>query len=152
MLESASVPKPRWSALLGGLVLAAIVIGGIDLRFVRLLFHDRADLKRALALPLAARRLPGYDRFLGEAARHIEPGKRVAVLVPKRWETGYAYAYYRASYALAGCRVIPLVDPDDAISLERIDGADYVVAWGAEMTGLETVWSGAGGTLYRGPR
>jgi hypothetical protein len=146
------VSKSRWSALLAGLVFAAIVIGSVDLRFVRLLFHDRAILKRAFALPPAARRAPGYDRFLSEVAGRVERGRSVAVVMPKRWESGYAYAYYRASYVLAGRRVIPLVDPDSRVRLERIEGADYVAAWGAEVEGLEPLWSGSGGTLYRGPR
>ena len=146
------MPKTRRSAVLAGVIFAAIVVGSIDLRFVRLLSHDRAALQRALALPPTARRLPGYDRFLRELVPQIEPGKHVAIVVRKGWGTGYAYAYYRASYVLAGRRVIPVVDPDDSVSLQRIDGADYVAAWGVEMTGLETLWSGSGGTLYRGPR
>jgi hypothetical protein len=147
------VPERSRSAILAGIVFVAIVAGGTDLRFVSMLFHDHAALRQAFAIPPASRRNPEYERFLAEVARRTEAGSAIAIVFPPRqWERGYAFAYYRASYVLAGRRVLPLVDPDDSVHLERIGSAHYVASWQVPAPELEQVWSGHGGALLRGGR
>jgi hypothetical protein len=72
----------------------------------------------------------------------------------RHWNDGYAYAYYRASYFLAGRRVIPVVDPDDSAHLERFGEADWIASWRKELPRdrFEIVWQGHDGVLARGGR
>jgi hypothetical protein len=67
------------------------------------------------------------------------------------WNLGYAYAYYRASYFLAGRRVIPLVTPQNEARLERLEEAELIAIWQmAPPPGNYTVvWAGHGGALVR---
>jgi hypothetical protein len=147
------VPERSRSAVLAGIVFAAIVAGGTDLRFVKLFFRDHASLRQAFAIPPASRRTPAYESFLAEVARRTEKGSAIAIVFPdRRWEGGYAYAYYRATYVLAGRRVIPLVDPDDSVHLERVATADYVASWKVPAPELAQLWSGHGGALFRSAR
>jgi hypothetical protein len=144
----------RFRRIVGGLLFAAIVIGGADLRLVRILFSDRAAFA-AMLTRAPDRRTPEYPRFLEEVARRTQPGDPIAVLVPMRhWTRGYAYAYFRASYILAGRNVIPLVDADDAEHPERLREARFVASW--QLPALpgawEVVWRGAGGQLLRRTR
>ncbi|HEX6099610.1 MAG TPA: hypothetical protein VF432_25070 [Thermoanaerobaculia bacterium] len=127
---------------LAGLVFAAIVVCGIDLRFVR----ELADFRPGTTLQ--------YDRFLREVARRTPPGASVAIHVStRRFEPDYAYYYYRAVYQLPGRRAIPLKDPDDRDHPERLADVEYIAAW-ASATPLphQRVWSGNHGTLYRRAR
>jgi hypothetical protein len=124
---------------------AAILAGGFEPRYFRALFGDRSVHARA-----ADRRAPDYPRFLEGVARVIEPGQSVFILASG---VGYSYAYYRASYFLAGRRVIPAGDPDGRIHPERLREADYVALWRVPpIPGYEIVWRGHGGVLLRRPR
>ena len=137
--------------VLYALLLAAMILGGIETFFFRIFAHDRG----ASAAQLAAapdRAAPGYAAFLREVRARTPEDARIAVVVPmRRWSGGYEYAYYRASYALAGREVIPLVDRDDSAHLERVRDAEWVASWGMEprIPGFARVWSGSGGTLLR---
>lgn len=106
---------------------------------------------RTPALPEPDRRTGDYPLFLAEVARRTRPGERIVIVVPIRyWRTGYGYAYYRASYFLAGRRAIPILDDDDRVRRERIQQADYVAAWRIpDLPGFEAVWRGHGGALLR---
>lgn len=98
---------------------------------------------------------PEYPSFLRAVADATPPGSSVAVLVPmRRWDDGYSYAYYRASYFLAGREVLPLVWRDDRVLSRNLDRADYVASWRLELggAGLEPVLQAHGGTLYRRKR
>ncbi len=124
---------------MAGLVLAAIVACGIDLQFVRQLpdFGPVAMLQ--------------YDQFLIEVARRTPPGSSVAIYVPAtRFDPHYAYRYYRATYYLAGRRVVPLRDADDREHPERMARADYIAAWNTVTTfPAPLLYRGHHGALYR---
>jgi hypothetical protein len=141
----------RVRKLLGGFLFAAIVMGGIDPRLVPVLFSDRTALAEALtrAPDLQA---PAYPQFLTEVARRTRKGESIAILVPMRhWKGGYSYAYFRASYFLAGRTVVPLVDADDALHPERLNDAELVAVWQMAVPSgpYSPVWSGNGGVLLR---
>ena len=115
---------------IAGLLFAAIVACGIDFEFVRQL-PDFSDAS-----------ISGYDRFLMDVRQRTPPGASIAIDAPaEKFQPDYAYLYYRASYQLAGRRVIPLKDRDDRDHRERIAQADYVA-----------VWDGKHGTLQRRAR
>ena len=135
--------------LFAALLFGAILVGGIAPLYLRALV---GGAERDVYRP--DRRTPEYPAFLAEVARRTKPGQSIAIVVPMRhWDAGYSYAYYRASYFLAGRRVVPLVDPDDRVHPERLREADFIAAWRVpEFAAPETVWQGCGGTLYRGPR
>lgn len=140
--------------LLGGLLFAAIVAGAVDLRLMRLMFADRHALARALT-QAPDRRAPEYPQFLEQVARKTKRGDSIAILVPMRyWAAGYAYAFFRATYFLAGRRVIPLVDVDDTLHPERLSQADFVASWKMPPPAgpFSVVWRGDGGILLRRAR
>lgn len=115
---------------IAGLLFAAIVACGIDFELVRQL----PDFTRPS--------MSEYDRFLMDVRRRTPPGASIAIDAPaEKFHPDYADRYYRASYELAGRRVIPLKDRDDRDHRERIAQADYVA-----------VWDGKHGTLQRRSR
>ncbi|HEY0590860.1 MAG TPA: hypothetical protein VGF40_03775 [Thermoanaerobaculia bacterium] len=129
------------------ILLAAMIVGGFQPFFLRILFSDRGAIARRLA---EAPDRPGYVAFLREVRRRTPEGSRIAILVPMRhWGRGYSYAYYRASYFLTGREVVPVVDPDDSAHLERVRGADFVASWGMapRIAGFAAVWNGDGSVL-----
>jgi hypothetical protein len=130
---------------------AAIVVAGIDRTLLRIPFYSRAELQ-----PVFERYADGtwqqYAVFLRGVRAHTRNGERVAVIVPAaKWERGYSYAYYRASYLLAGREVLPLVDERDRFRRENLLRADVVASWRAPVpaTHPNLVWSGDGGVLVR---
>lgn len=101
---------------------------------------------------LPDRGFPLYARFLTAVASRTSPGQSIVIAAPMGgWGSGYAYAYYRASYLLAGRRVIPLMDKDDRMYYERLSDGDLVAFWGKGVPPgpYEVVWRGSGGVLYR---
>jgi hypothetical protein len=136
------------SRLLAALLFGAIVVGGLWPSHLRTL----ADPEREIYQP--DRRTPDYPAFLAEVARRTKPNQSIAIVVPMRhWNAGYAYAYYRASYFLAGRRVVPIVDSDDQLHPERLREADFVAVWRVPgFSGPEEIWRGHGGVLFRGVR
>ena len=68
------------------------------------------------------------------------------------WNGGYADAYYRASYFLAGREVLPAVTWDDRPHPENVRAARYVAAWQLNVQPAgrgALVWRGEGGELLR---
>lgn len=135
--------------LLAALLFGAILIGGLVPVYLRAL---AGDAERDIYRP--DRRTQDYPAFLAEVARRTKPAQSIAIVVPMRyWNAGYSYAYYRASYFLAGRRVVPIVDADDSVHPERLREADFVAVWRVpEFAGPEVVWQGQGGVLFRGVR
>jgi hypothetical protein len=137
--------------ILAALLFALILFGGLTPTLLRLPFRERGSLAAAFeALP--DRFAPEYPHFLREVARRTSRGEAVAVMVPWRhWNDGYAYGYYRASYFLSGRRVIPLVDPDDTVHLQRVAEADWILSWQMPLPPdrFEVAWEGHGGLLAR---
>lgn len=121
-----------------GLVFAALVAFGVDLRFV----EELPDLRPSVTIQ--------YDLFLAEVARRTPPGASIAVYGGSvRFDPHYAFLYYRACYRLPGREVIPLKDRDDRDHPARLAGADYVAAWNTDHSlPYPRVFSGYQGTLY----
>lgn len=134
-------------------LLVAIVAASVDPLLLQVPFVDRVAYGRALST-LPDRQWPDYPRFLEEVRSRTRPGDTVAILVPAaRWDYGYSYAYYRASYFLTGRVVMPLVDPQDRRLPENLRAARYVAAFGmSPRVAADVVWRGDGGTLVRLPR
>lgn len=129
----------------------AIVAASINPMPLFVPFYGRARLE-----PLFKRYDPPkwqeYAPFLYGVRAHTRGGETVAVLVPTpKWDPGYAYAYYRASYLLAGREVLPLMDTDGRVVPENLLRADFVAVWHAPLplTHRTLVWSGHGGALLR---
>ena len=127
----------------------AIVVIGIEPTLLSLPFRDR----RAMAADFATRAdrlFPGYVEFLADVRSHTRNGDSIALIVPSRsWERGYSYAYYRASYLLAGRDVLPLVDRDDRVVAENFRAARYVAACGVPPPAGDVVVKSNGGTLVK---
>ena len=135
--------------LLAAVLFGLILVGGFKPLYLLALFGDaRGDVNRPDS------RTPDYPAFLKEVARHTKPGQSIAIVVPiQRWQWGYSYSYYRATYFLAGRRVVPVVDPDDSLHPERLKQVDLVAVWNMpELAGPEVLWRGHSGVLLRGTR
>jgi hypothetical protein len=130
---------------------AAIVLSRIDPNLLRVPFYDRAALA-PLFERYADRQWLQYAQFLRGVRAHTRAGERVAVLVPTLdWDNGYAYAYYRASYFLAGREVLPLADAMYRVHPENLRRADLLAVWRAPVppTHQKVIWQGDGGVLVR---
>jgi hypothetical protein len=137
--------------ILAAIALAAIVILRIEPRLLRLPFIDRAPLARAYGA-FADRLWPQYPRFLEGVRAHTGSGDSIAIVVPTlKWDDGYSYAYYRASYILSGREVLPLSDSENHLQLLNFRNARYIAAWRTPLpqTHFSVVWSGEGGVLLR---
>lgn len=130
--------------------LAAIVATRIEPQLLEFPFRHRARFANAMA-----HRADGewwqYAQFIRGVREHTQPGDTIAVIVPvMRWDDGYSYAYYRASYFLSGREVLPLIDGDGRTHPENFAAAKYVAVWRARIAPRGTVvWSGDGGVLTR---
>jgi hypothetical protein len=132
-------------------VFAAIVVASIDPVLLRFPFYGRASLA-PLFERYADRAWLQYASFLRGAREHTRPGETIAVLVPTLdWDRGYSYAYYRASYLLAGREVLPLADEARRVHPENLRRAELVAVWRTQPppTHRNVVWSGDGGVLVR---
>jgi hypothetical protein len=92
---------------------------------------------------------PDYAEFLAEVRNHTATGDSIALLVPaRRGTTDYSYAYFRASYDLAGREVLPVIS-DGTVLRENIARAGYVAVWHGRTAGMNrpVVWRGHGGEL-----
>ena len=131
--------------------LLAIVALRIEPQLLRLPFMDRTKLNRELAQS-ADGEWRQYPRFLEGVRQHTKPGEKIAILVPpSKWDDGYSYAYYRASYFLAGREVLPLVTEDDRPHPENVRAADAIAAWHMRVrAGVGRVaWAWEGGLLLQ---
>lgn len=133
------------------LALCLLAVGGIRYKYLHILLMDREPLRRGFEEYPD----PGttqYPQFLEGVAKATRPGVRIAILVPmRRWDDGYSYAFYRASYFLAGREVLPLVWRDDRLLRENFDRAEYLAAWRVPFNDprFERVASGRGGALFK---
>jgi hypothetical protein len=117
---------------------------------LKLPFMDRAFLERHFA-ELPDRGWDGFPAFIAGVRAQTRPGDKIALIVPPRhWNEGYSYAFYRASYLLAGRQVVPLVQPDDRMAMGNLGAATYLAAWRMPpIAGHPIVWQGHGGVLVR---
>jgi hypothetical protein len=141
--------KPR--RVLALLCLLAIVGIRLEPRLLRLPFIDRQPIAEMFRrYPDAGAEL--YPRFLEGVRARTASGDSIAIVIPKmKWDDGYSYAYYRASYFLAGRRVLPLITPDDRPHPENFRDAKYIAVWHAKLPRgrRSVVWSGDEGMLLR---
>lgn len=127
-----------------------MVAGGADWFSVYSLVPRARERQAAYYSRLADRATPDYPKFLAEVCAKTPPGSTVAIVVPRGWDEGYRYAYYRAVYLLEGRRALPVVWKNRQLP-ENLRSADYVAAWRISMPRrpFEPEWSGFSGTLYR---
>lgn len=136
------------------IVFALLFLGGVQPYFVKLLFRDTSALAESLAHAPDAQ-TPTYPAFLERVRGATKNGDSILIIVPMRhWDEGYSYAYYRASYFLAGRRTVPIVNAEDALIRDNVEKADYVASWrvAAQVPGFETVWRDDEGMLLRRTR
>ena len=146
-----SVTRVRLHSLLAAACLLALVATRLERGLVQLPFADRSPIQDYFSR-VPDLNWPGYPDFLRGVRAHTRPGESIAILVPPRhWNEGYAYAYYRASYFLAGRKVIPLVLPDDRVVPENVTKADYLASWHKDINPgpHQLVWRGEGGMLVK---
>ena len=128
---------------------AAIVVIGIEPTLLSFPFIDRAPVAKAYT-GIFDRRYPGYPEFLDAVRAHTQNGDTIAILVPPRkWEFGYSYAYFRASYLLAGREVLPLVSDKDVLLGANFAAAKYIAAWRVAPPDGEVVMRASGGVLVK---
>lgn len=117
-----------------------IAVASIDLDVFRNALHPPADTFQS----------DEYEAFLNGVRRHTRPGDSIALLLPtQKWNQGYDFAFYRASYVLSGREVLPVIGPGDSLHVENVRRASHVAVWRLRTEGLErpTVWSWNGGQL-----
>ena len=135
--------------ILAACALVLLVALHFDYRLAGFPFVDRERFHRAFT------RLPDgeweeYARFLDGVRAHTQPGDRIAIVVPgMTWDGAYSYAYYRASYFLAGREVLPLIYRTDVPIRENLDRAQYLAVWHSRSPQAAIVWQGNGGVLLR---
>lgn len=133
---------------------SAIAIDLFTPFYFRIFFTDRDRLARSFA-ELPFRRTPGLRTLMEEVRRRTPPDARIALWVPMlEWGNGYAYAYYRASFLLAGRDVLPLIDDKSRPLPDSLSRAEYLVMWGGtpQLTGFERLWGDDRGSLWRRQR
>ena len=128
-----------------------LAVASIDPILVALPFTNLKKLQRFLTEVRPDREwYPEYPAFLEGVREHTQPGDTIALIVPgMKWDYGYSYAYYRASYFLTGREVLPLVRSDDAQLRQNYGRAKYVAAWQTKVadTKRRVAWAGHHGVL-----
>ena len=135
--------------LLAIALFAGIAVASIRPVLLELPFIDRRPLGAALLRYADREWWPQYPAFLDDVRRATKPGDTIAVVVPTmNWDGGYAYAYYRASYYLAGREVLPLITPENERIGANTARARYVAVWRSSVSGRwRTVLEGHDGRL-----
>jgi hypothetical protein len=92
---------------------------------------------------------PNYPAFLDDVRNRTMPGDAIALVVPPRtWDDGYSYAYYRASYFLAGREVLPVIDEAGRPLPQNFARARSVAVWRMPPPrGWRVAWHSHGGAL-----
>jgi hypothetical protein len=133
-------------------IIVAIFALRIDRQMLVLPFTDRGPISSAFAAR-PDRLWPQFPRFIEEVRARTNNGDSIALVVPSLdWDQGYSYAFYRASYLLAGREVLPVATADRALHPENFRSAKYVAVWGREFPPTQTrtvMWRGEGGVLLR---
>jgi len=130
--------------------LVALVVAGIDWQYLALPFVDRSGLAELARREADRQGYPHYPRFLEAVRARTRSGQSIAIVAPPmRWSSGYDYAYYRASYFLAGRTVLPVIDRHDRAHAENLQAADFIAVWEQPfpLAGHRVAWRGEGGIL-----
>jgi hypothetical protein len=136
---------------IGGIALLLVLaVGAFEPFYIRIFASDRAALRMQLD-ELPYRKLPTLKGFLEDARAQLPPGATTVFLAPfPRSEQGYRYAYGRAAWVLAGHRLLPIVDNNDAILHRHLEEADVAVAWRtAPPPGFEVIYEHPEGSVSR---
>ena len=114
-----------------------------------LLPFDAAAMREAMTVYPDGAFWPEYPAFLRDVAAVTRPGDVIAIAVPAiNWDHDYSYAYYRASYFLAGREVLPLMTPKNATVPANLARARYAAVWRTRVVGRwHLVFSAHGGVL-----
>lgn len=144
----------NWKAWGARAAVVLLLAGAAQPFYLRFLTGARTPFGRwAAALPY--QKTPGLRAFLAGVRARTRPGDTIAIAVPmRRWDGGYAYAFTRATYLLAGRTTVPLVGSDDRPLPANLAAAQYVAVWGAAPVppGFEPAWRDANGILLRRSR
>ena len=137
----------RW---LARLACVCILIGGAEPFYWRMLTPQRRSFG-AWVTQLPYQKTPGLLAFMNGVRAHTRKGDRIAIVLPfAHWQGGYAYAFTRSTYLLAGRTTIPLVGEDDR--LLNADHAEYFACWhAAPPPGSVAIWRDANGVLSVAP-
>lgn len=104
--------------------------------------------------PLPAHRLDegwgDYPEFLAAIRDTTHNGDTIALLVPvRRGSNDYSYAYFRASYLLAGREILPVIDDNGRIIANNIRDARFVATWHGHLgSDRPLLWRAHGGELH----
>jgi hypothetical protein len=148
VLRSLHMAVRRWLAVA---CFGLLVVVSISPENLRLPFGGRARLHRVLTLfPDHGAWWPDYPLFLLDVRGRTRNGDSIALVVPVTWASGYDYAFYRASYFLAGREVLPIRMPDRSLP-GNVRMARYVAVWpqsGAVPNSLRLVIAAHRGALF----
>lgn len=144
----------------------AIAAGAFEPFYLRIFTTNRAQLGAMLA-DLPYRKMPGMKPFLLEVRARTADGDAVALAAPfpptarpgggddsvvkTTREGAYDYLYNRASYLLAGRRLVPLPDPGGHPFPRELQNAKFIAAYRCDpaVPGFAVVWRGRDGELLR---
>jgi hypothetical protein len=130
----------RFRRLAAGLMFAALTIASVNPVLIRMPFDDRNYMHDAFVMAPDGAWFPNYPAFLRDVRAATKPGDTIALAVSNmKWDDGYSYAYYRASYILSGREVLPLISPDDARIPANFRRAQYIAAWRVRIAGMRQV-------------
>ena len=131
-------------------LLVATVALVIDWRLLSLLFIDRESVARALATE-ADSPGPEYPRLIAAVHQRTQRGEAIAIIGPyRKWESGYDYPFYRASYLLPDRRVLPTLKANGDFDATILRNADYVLFWRVgHPPGADVIWREGDSALVR---
>src|SRR6185436_13409793 len=131
-------------------LITGVAAVSVDPQILSLPFSDRKKLHEAFTIYPDAGWWPQYPQFLADVRAHTKKGDSIALIVPQlKWDDGYSYAYYRASYFLSGRVVLPVVTPDNGNVHQNVVRAGYVALWriAPSATRRRVVFEGHDGVL-----
>lgn len=139
--------------ILAAIVYVFLLVGAYYPGYLRFLLMNHAAMARHYE-GLPDETAPDYPRFLDEVRNRTPAGSSIAIVFPARqWDRLYRYAYIRASYKLAGRRVVPLIKPAGGKAPGRIREADYLALFSTRLDHEPPpLWSGYRGQLIRARR
>lgn len=128
-----------------------VIVDSISPFVLSLPFRDRTVIEKAIVRRTDRTWWPEYPRFLNDVRQQTREGDSIALVVPApHWDFQYFYAYFRASYFLAGREVLPIVQPGDRLVPQNIARARYVASWRMPPAGRgPIVWRSHEGLLVR---
>jgi hypothetical protein len=137
--------------VLAGAALIALLALRFEVPLWKFLFIDRTTAGPYFANQ-ADHTWSEYVRFVEGVREHTPEGAKIAFVVPTMtWDSGYSYAYYRASYFLPQREVLPLIWSDDSHRTDSLAAAEYLGLWRVDAPSANgrVVWQGDGGVLLK---